>query len=182
MLAETDVYIEPKGSKSRLADRYWEQRGQLLLPHQLRLNLARVAAVILQEPALGSRWTPCRPHDADIAKALCLYLNSTPGILTLLGGRDNKVPSYPSFSLDTLRSLPVPDFAAMEPTSRDSLSSWFDWLQREELLPLPHMHQDPVRQQIDDAVTNALRLDAEWVTTVRRELAHEPSVMDRRRD
>ena len=99
----------------------------------------------------------------------------------MLGGRDNKVPSYPSFSLDTLRSLPVPDFAAMEPTSRDSLSSWFDWLQREELLPLPLMHEDRVRQQIDDAVTNALGLDPEWVASVRRELAREPSVMDRRR-
>ena len=65
--------------------------------------------------------------------------------------------------------------------SRDSLSSWFDWLQHEELLPLPHMHEDPVRQQIDDAVTNALGLEPEWVAIVRRELAHEPSVMDRRR-
>ncbi len=181
MLAETDVYIEPIPSKRHLADRYWEQRADLLLPTRFRLNRTRVAAVMLPGPALGSSWTPCRPHDADIARALCLYLNSTPGILTLLGGRDNKVPSYPSFSLDTLRSLPVPDFAALDSMSRDSLSSWFDWLQREELLPLPHMHQDPVRQQIDDAVTNALGLDPEWVASVRRELAQEPSVMDRRR-
>ena len=180
MLAETDVYIEPIPSKRHLADRYWEQRSDLLLPTRFRLNRTRVAAVMLPELALGSSWTPCRLHDADIAKALCLYLNSTPGILTLLGGRDNKVPSYPSFSLDTLRSLPVPDFAAMEPTSRSSLSSWFDWLRREELLPLPLMHEDRVRQQIDDAVTNALGLDPEWVASVRRELAREPSVMDRR--
>ena len=181
MLAETDVYIEPKASKRHLADRYWDQRGDLLLPHRFRLNTMRVAAVMLPEPAVGSIWTPCRLHDPTIAKALCLYMNSTPGILTLLGGRDNKVPSYPSFSLDTLRSLPVPDFAALEPMSRDSLSSWFDWLRHDELLPLPHMHQDSVRQQIDHAVTNALDLDPEWVAGVRRELAHEPSVMDRRR-
>ena len=182
MLAETDVYIEPKVSKRHLADRYWEQRGELLLPHRLRLNLARVAAVMLPEPSLGSRWTPCRPHDPNIAKALCLYLNSTPGILTLLGGRDNKVPSYPSFSLDTLRSLSVPDFAALEPESRDYLTSWFDWLRDAELLPLPLMHEDPVRRQIDDAVTDALGLDPEWIATVRRELAREPAVMDRRRE
>ena len=181
MLAEADVYIEPKDGKRHLADRYWEQRSDLLLPHRFRLNKMRVAAVMLPERVVGSIWTPCRPRDPDIAKALCLYLNSTPGILTFLGGRDNKVPSYPSFSLDTLRSLPVPDFAALESMSRDSLSSWFDWLKHEELLPLPTMHEDPVRQQIDDAVTNALGLDLEWIATVRRELAHEPSVMDRRR-
>ena len=49
-----------------------------------------------------------------------------------------------------------------------------------ELLPLPMMHEDPVRQQIDEAVTTALGLDAEWVARVRRELAREPSVTDRR--
>ena len=40
------------------------------------------------------------------------------------------------------------------------------------------MHEDPVRKQIDDAVTSALSLDPEWVATVRRELAWEPSIHD----
>ena len=54
----------------------------------------------------------------------------------------------------------------------------FDLLQDEVLLPLPHMHQDPVREQIDNAVASALGLDHDWVATVRRELAQEPSVTD----
>ena len=78
MRAKTDVYIEPKPPRRHLADKYWEQRSDLMLPHRLRLNVARVAAVMLPERAVGSIWTPCRPHDAEIAKALCLYLNSTP--------------------------------------------------------------------------------------------------------
>ena len=179
MWAETDVYIEPIESKRHLADSYWEQRSQMLLPHRLRLNLARVAAVMLPERAVGSLWTPCRPHDPDIAKSLCLYLNSTPGLLSLLGARDNRVPSYPSFSLDTLRSLPVPNFADLGISERDLLTSWFGWLQNETLQPLPQMHEDPVRQRIDDAVINALGLESEWVATMRRELAREPSVTDR---
>ena len=181
MLAETDVYIEPKEPKRHLADSYWEQRSELLLPHRLWLPLARVASVMLPERAVGSIWTPCRPHDPVIVKALCLYLNSTPGILSLLGGRDNRKPSYPSFSLDTLRSLRVPNFAILEPGRLESLSSWFDWLRYEKLSAFPQMHEDPVREQIDDAVINALALDSEWVASVRRELAREPSVMDRRR-
>ena len=36
MWAETDVYIEPKEPKRHLADRYWKQRSELLLPHKLR--------------------------------------------------------------------------------------------------------------------------------------------------
>ena len=178
MGAQTDVYIEPKESKRHLADSYWEQRSQMLLPHRLWLPLARVAAVMLPEQTVGSIWTPCRPHDPDIAKALCLYLNSTPGLLSLLGARDNRKPSYPSFSLDTLRSLPVPNFAALGTTERDLLSSWFGWLQNETLQPFPRMHEDLVRRQIDDAVAKALGLDGEWVATMRRGLAREPSVTD----
>ena len=150
----------------------------MLLPHRLWLPLARVAAVMLPEQTVGSIWTPCRPHDPDIAKALCLYLNSTPGLLSLLGARDNRKPSYPSFSLDTLRSLPVPNFAALGATERDLLSSWFGWLQNETLQPFPRMHEDLVRRQIDDAVAKALGLDGEWVATMRRGLAREPSVTD----
>ena len=176
MQAETDVYIEPKKSKRHLADRYWEQRSQMLLPHRLRLNLARVAAVMLPERTVGSIWTPCRPHDPRIANALCLYLNSTPGLLSLLGARDNRVPSYPSFSLDTLRSLPVPNFPTLDPTKLDMLDGWFEWLQREALQSLPRMHEDPVRQQIDEAVTEALGLDPDWVAALRNELAREPSI------
>ena len=180
MLAETDVHIEPKASKKHLADKYWEQRSDLLLPHHFRLNVARVAAVMLSERAVGSIWTPCRPHDPDIARSLCLYLNSTLGLLTLLGERDNKVPSYPAFSLDTLRSLPMPNLAELESAERGLLTSWFDWLSSQPLLPLPRMDEDPVRRQIDDVVTKALGIDAEWVSRIRRELAREPSVTNAR--
>ena len=180
MLAETDVHIEPKASKKHLADKYWEQRSDLLLPHHFRLNVARVAAVMLSERAVGSIWTPCRPHDPDIARSLCLYLNSTPGLLSLLGERDNKVPSYPAFSLDTLRSLSVPNFVELESAERGLLTSWFDWLSSQPLLPLPRMDEDPVRRQIDDVVTKALGIDAEWVSRIRRELAREPSVTNAR--
>ena len=178
MRAETDVYIEPKEPKRHLADSYWEQRSHMLLPHRLWLPLARVAAAMLPERAVGSMWTPCRPHDPSITKALCLYLNSTPGVLSLLGARDNRKPSYPSFSLDTLRSLPVPNFAALGDAERELLSGWFDWLENETLQPFPRMAEDPVRAQIDDAVVQVMGLDAGWVETIRRELAREPSVTD----
>ncbi len=180
MRAKTDTYIEPKPPKRKLADKYWEQRSNLLLPHRLRLNVARVAAVMLDEKAVGSIWTPCRASDPALAKAICLYLNSTVGLLTLLGGRDNRVPSYPSFSLDTLRSLPIPDFTSLGEAELNLMDGWFDWLQNEPLQPLPNMHEDPVRHQIDDAVVKALGLDADWIATIRRELAREPSVTDRR--
>ena len=180
MAGAADVYIEPKVGREHLAEKYWAQRSNMLLPHRLWLPLARVAAVILPEQVVGSIWTPCRPHDPDFAKALCLYLNSTPGVLTLLGCRDNRKPSYPSFSLDTLRSLPVPDFRSMDLERRRLLEQAFDQLQDEILQPFPQMHVDQARQQIDDVMAQVLGLDPEWVDRVRRELAKEPSVTDTR--
>ena len=180
MRAETDTYIEPKKSKRHLADRYWEQRSNLLLPQKLRLNVARVASVMLPERAVGSLWMPCSPHDQGISKSLCLFLNSTPGLLTLLGGRDNRIPSYPSFSLDTLRTLQVPDFTALGEAELQSLNSWFNLLQEQPLLPFPRMAEDATRRQIDDAIIEALHLDSEWVATIRQELAREPSVTNTR--
>ena len=181
MRAEPDVYIEPKDSDRlrRLAESYWEQRSDLMLPHRLWLPLAKVGAVMLPERALGSIWTPCRLSAPQWAKAMCLYLNSTPGILALLGGRDNRKPSYPSFSLDTLRALPVPNLNELDDEQLALLNSWYDSLAENALLPFPRMNEDPVRHQIDGAVSQALGLDADWVASIRRELAREPSVTDR---
>ena len=89
------------------------------------------------------------------------------------------MPSYPSFSLDTLRSLPVPNFADLDTEQLELLDGWFDWLAGDTLLPFPRMNEDPVRRQIDEAVTQALGLDPEWVASIRQELAREPSVTDR---
>ena len=182
MSALTDSFIEPKPPKRALADKYWDQRSELLLTHRLWLPLAQVCAVRLDDPAVGSMWTPCRPHDDDPATqaALCVYLNSSIGLLAVLGGRDNKKPSYPQFSLDTLRSIPVPNFPALGDDARDALADAYETLKNETLLPFPQMNDDLVRQQLDDAVTNALNLDPEWVAQIRRALSEEPSITNKR--
>ena len=182
MRARADSYIEPKPEKRNLADKYWSQRSRLLLSHRLWLPLARAAAVIVEQPALGSIWTPCRPHDGEPATqaALCAWLNSSPGLLVILGGRDNRKPSYPQFSLVTLRSIPVPNFPALGDDVRDALAAAYEQLKNEVLLPFPQMDEDPVRKRLDAAVADALELDPEWVAQIRRALSEEPSVTNRR--
>jgi len=78
-----------------------------------------------------------------------------------------------------MRAIPIPNFVS-EKYARDTLAAIFDDLKDETLLPLPQMNDDPVRIAIDDAVTEALGLDAEWVAMIRRELSREPSVTNRR--
>ena len=137
---------------------------------------------MVDAPLLGSLWTPCRPHDEkpQTQAALCAWLNSSPGLLAILGGRDNRKPSYPQFSLDTLRSIPVPNLPELGDDVRDALAAAYEELQDEVLLPFPQLDRDPVRKRLDAAVTEALGLDAEWVAQVRRALGEEPSVTNRR--
>ncbi len=101
MAAKEDTYVVAKPEKVNLAERYWKQRSRLLLPERARLNTVRTLAVRLERPVVGSAWVPCRPswNETEMEKALCVYLNSTIGILALLGNRSIKVPSYSQFSL-----------------------------------------------------------------------------------
>ena len=116
----------------------------------------------------------------DWEKALCVFLNSSIGIMSLLGDRTNKKPTYPNLSLDDLRKLIVPDFTSIGEGAIKTLMAAYDVLAEDVLLPLPRMDSDPVRRDLDDAVCAALALDHELVSTVRRQLAAEPSVTGNR--
>ena len=186
MAAKPDTHIIAKPPpKTHLAESYWEQRGTLMLPQRMRLNTIRTLCAKLDTPALGSLWVPCRfavtgPHNEILEKAVCVFLNSSVGVLVLLGDRTNKAPSYPHFSLDDLRKLIVPDFAAIGESVVAKLAAAYDALAERTLLPLPQMDGCPVRRALDDAVCNALGLDIERVETIRRNLAAEPSVTGKR--
>ena len=184
MAAKTDVEIVAKPGKERQAKTLWKRRGTLMLPTRVRLNTMRMLSVLLDAPALGSAWVPCRPKAGGIEsealeKALCVYLNSSIGVLALLGDRSNKVPSYPQFSMDDLHKLIVPNFAAVDGAVA-RLAKAYDAHAKDALLPLPSMDDCPTRRALDDAVVEALGVDAETVSAIRRSLAAEPSITGKR--
>ena len=184
MATTADTHIIAKPQKEHLAESYWNQRGTLLLPTRLFLSTTRMVAVRLRSPGLGSAWVPCRPTETELdveilEKAFCVYLNSSIGILALLGDRSNKKPTYPNISIDDMRKLFVPDFAAIGDGAA-ALAAIYDAHAEDTLLPLPQMDDCPVRRALDEAVIATLGLDREMVATIRRSLAMEPSVTGRR--
>ena len=185
MIAAWDTHLVAKPAKAHLADSYWQQRSTFLLPARLFLLTTRTVVVRMDSPCVGSAWVPCRislpdVSKADWEKALCVYLNSSVGILSLLGDRSNKKPTYPNISIDDMRKLFVPDFATIGEDVVAALAEIYDAHARDVLLPLPQMNECPVRRALDDAVIAALDLDEETVATIRRSLAAEPSVTGRR--
>ena len=185
MTARPDAHISPKGGKKAQAENLWEHRSRLLIPERARLNTVRAFSVILEERVLGSAWVPCRPAVSGIEtetleRALCAYINSSVGALAMLVDRSNTTPSYPRFSLDDLRKLPVPDFAALGPAAVPGLAAAYDRQANSVLRPLPQLNDCPARMALDAAVIAALGLDEELVANIRRQLAREPSVTGQR--
>ena len=185
MAAKVDTQIKAKPAKVRLAERYWQQRSKLMLPMRVRLNTVRVLGVQVNTPAVGSAWAPCRitiggMDIQTLEKAACVFLNSTIGVFALMGNRTNREISYTRFSLDDLRNLMVPNFAAIGHEAVGKLAATYDTFAESKLMPLPQMDSDPVRRALDEAVCDALDLDVEWVETIRRNLAAEPSVTGKR--
>ena len=181
MLARWDTYIKPKPGKTRQLSTLWTKRGRLLLSFRIFLPTIRCMSVRLNQKVLGSLWIPCKPHanthsETRLEKALCVYFNSTIGILAILGDRTNKKPTYPQMSMDDLRRVPVPDFAALDRSQVSALAAAYDALCNFTLLPLPQIMEDETRQALDRIVTEALGIQPEVVATIRRELSREPSV------
>ena len=185
MLAKPDTHIVAKPGKERQARRLWGQRGTLLLPTRARLNTVRTLSVKLNIRVLGSGWVPCKPNISEdlqdtLEKSICSYLNSSIGVLAVLGNRSNKIPSYPQLSMDDLHRLVVPDFVEIGEAAMRRLAAAYDALRESALLPLPQMDADPVRRELDTVVCAALGIDEERVATIRRHIAAEPSVTGKR--
>ena len=171
-----DEFIVAKPGKQGHASHLWTMRGNLLLANRMRLNLARTPAVFSYEPILGSAFIPVTPrgkNNSVLCKAWCVWFNSTPGVISFLNIRQKNL-SYPNFSLDGLRNLPVP-----RPDKCDvlALASAFDQYAGDTLLALPEMDKDTVREALDDVVLGAVPgLSSEDIERWRTSIPLEPSV------
>ena len=178
MRAKTDTAIVSKTSQEK-ADLVWRKRSRLLLPVKVQTNLARVIAVRLDEPTLGSYWVTVkfRNHNENVLeKAICLWLNSTLGIISMLGIRTPKKPCYPDFSVHGQNSISVPHlpiekieyFASVFDEYSDTvLGKWRD-------------ADDNGRRHLDDVISQTLEVSPEVVATARRELSREPMCTNQR--
>ena len=167
-------YICPKEGKENEAKRIWVRRGSLLFPERLRTNLAHVAILYARMPTVGSAWVPVIPrppgmttsgdvesknvrHTRNLyvenwSRAMTVYMNSTAGIVSLMGVQDPKAFAFPRWSLSNLERLHVP---ALSDAAMKKLVATFDanasrgigrWRDRD----------DPVRILLDSAVADAL--------------------------
>ena len=180
MAQRPNRYLTPRaraarGRPLRRASDLWQKAGQVLIAERLWLNTMRLTAVFVDRKVLSNVWwsfAATIPEGEQ--KALVLWLNSTLGLLTLLGHRAETRGAFIGFKKPVLERMPVLDVQNIHKQALQKLAGAFDQLADESLLPFPEMDHDATRAAIDKAVADALGLPDFGI--LRELLAREPIV------
>ena len=148
----------PPGRRLKPVNQLWPKAGRLLVGARLWLNTVRVVAMRADENVLGSMWWPVRIEDSKVEKGLCVWLNSSLGLLTLLGVRNTTRGSWVQLKKADLEELPVLDTRSLAPAQLKGFSDLFDEMADAEFERLPGMVNCPARQVLDAGVSRILGL------------------------
>lgn len=177
MTGEADQWVVPGGGKRvHLWQRIVEQGSTLLVAERFDTVSGRLTAVYSEEPTFGFGWRPVATSNREMSKAICLWLNSTPGRLLLLNRRAKKL-TYPSWSTAHWKGIPIPKDNL--PGIRHLVET-FETVAKRELKTLQFASSDEPRKLIDDAAALAVGLDPSAVANWRGRLAAEPTITNAR--
>ena len=179
MHGTTNKYLIEKNGKEKKAAKVWENGTHLQITERVRLNTLRAFAVNVDTESIGTSWHSVKLLDGDNkkwSKAMAVYLNSTLGVVALLGIRTPRIMSYPHFGVEDIRSIPVP---VLSKRKISDLVKIYKKYKDDDLGLL----QNPtsVREAIDEAVSKILQIKKpELVHQMRIALSREPMVTNRR--
>ena len=176
------TYLVPKKGMADRANRVWSRASHLLFPEKLRLNLTHVTAVCSPDETVGNSWYNVRPRAGGAvdrlrwSRAMAVFLNSTPGIVAVLGMRIPTVLSRPRFSNADAKAMPVPRLSVGQ--ARALAGAYKKYASA----PIGRFSEpdDPVRRGIDSVVSSALGMPGGATACMRRELAREPMCTGKR--
>jgi hypothetical protein len=164
------------GRHLRKAHDLWPRAGRLLIAEKFWLNTDRVAAIYLPTPVLSNVWWPTRlNHRGEEAEQVAaLWLNSTLGLITLLGHRGETRGAWCQLKKPIVEGMPVLDLDRLKAKQWRLLLKCFETVADTSLQPFPGMEDDPTRAAIDEAVSKALGLPD--ISPLRAMLAREPVI------
>ena len=153
-------------------DKMLKKAGHLLITAGQDNSTARLTAVASDERYVGNGWMPVTGLSPEEAKALAVFLNSTPGRLQLMRnpGRKLEFPTYSAAEAGRIRIPNIKDAAV-----RDELAACWE-LTRAMEVPQFRDGECAVRRQWDAAVASACGWDAAELGRLRALLHSEPHV------
>jgi len=168
---------EPANGRTKIKDSLvvWAKAGRILLVERVRTNTHRVLATGFDQPVLGNTWWSLRTLlTSEQEKALLVWLNSTPAILLMLARRVTTEGAWMKIKKPQWHAMPVLDVRALSPDAVRSLAAAYDVVGKSELQSLSKLNADPVRADIDLALSRALGLPN--IKPLRDLLAREPGL------
>lgn len=183
LAAGINKYLAPlvearPGRRLKSVEQLWPQAGRLLIAERLWLNTTRVLAMCADRPVLSNVWYSVKTDNPHWDKAIALWLNSSPGILTRLATRTSTRGGWVAMKKGELAKLPVLNVRALPPAQLTALSSLYHQLSAQEFQRLPEMADCPARAALDNGISQILNLPN--LHPLRRMLASEPVVSNQR--
>lgn len=164
------------GRHLRNAGTLWSAAGQVLLAERARLNTMCLLSAWAQQPVLTNVWWVFKFRDTSDSisksKALLMWLNSTLGLLMIVGHRSETEGAFVDFKKPVLEGMPVLDVEALPNRVVRVLAESFDGVAGRSLHPFPQLEGDPVRIAVDIALGRAIGLPD--LHAFRSMLAREP--------
>ena len=168
--AAPDEWWQPK--QARGTEPMLAKAGHLLVTSGQGANTGRLTAVASDNAYVGNGWVPVVGLEIDQAKALAVFVNSTPGRMLLMSNPGRKL-RFPEYMSATIEALPVPDFR--DDRIRKTLAGCWE-ATRCEAVPQFRDGYTSIRRRWDAAVCEALDWDIDEIAELGELLAREPLV------
>ena len=143
---------ERRGVDSDRQSAMLARAGRLHVASELRHAPQRLAAVLTDERMIGvSSWITLRPSAPGPGKeeALCLWLNSTPGLLLRILHSNRPYLGRSRLPHELAEGLPVLDVNSLTKAQTAAAQEIFNDLKSKQLQGFAHLFADPVRREID---------------------------------
>ena len=146
--------------------------GALLITSGQRTTTARLTAVADDKKYVGRGWLPITGPNAQEAKAIAVFLNSTAGRLQLLRNAGRTL-EFPQYNPEPLEGIRIPD-----PRNTHIRKILADCWEHTKEMEVPQFRDGECEVRIlwDEAVAEAMGWDSEELARLRELLSNEPHV------
>lgn len=140
-----------------------EMASRLLIPDRIRINTTHVIAMLSDEKVISNVFYALRLKDENIErlKTLCLWLNTTWGIMSILASREETHGGFIRLKMSQWRLLPILNIDALDQKIIEELARLFDKFKNVQMSRIPEQYGsrgriDKSRVELDRSFLNIM--------------------------
>ena len=142
--------------------------GWFFVPNRIRVTTAHATALVSSEKTIANIFYCVRLKEESVnkIKALCLWLNTTWGVLTIMANRMDTHGGFIELNMSHWRMLPVLDIDKLNERQIELLSDVYNRFQDRNLRRIPDQYRtnnglDTVRYDLDKAFLSVFEIEVD---------------------